>query len=417
MIRIERLTFRYADRTLFDGLDFNINKGEIFSIIGPNGCGKSTLLRLLRGTLKPEQGQITWDGQNVDSIPTRIMARNVAVVPQTMHIDFPYKVHEVVAMGRYPHRKNLLSFNSQTDEQAIRHALAVTDIVNLSERPVTQLSGGELQRVFLARALAQSADVLFLDEATSHLDIDHRLELSELLVRLNREQGTTIVQISHDLDMASAMSDRILLLNEHGDVVCIGTPEEAMTSERLRRVFRVNVKVDKNPLSGTPLILPLINTSVHQLDDLRIHLICGGGSGKTLMRKLHLANARVTTGPLNQGDADETLAAALDIHCTREQPFNPYSEEALQKTEELLETTDIVIIATRWWGSGNLACLDLAQKAIARQMPVYLVGSSKQEDYTAGQAWAGIRQLEQGGAISIADEEQLLDTLQSARGN
>ncbi len=137
-----------------------------------------------------------------------------------------------------------------------------------------------MQRVFLARALAQSADVLFLDEATSHLDIDHRLELSELLVRLNREQETTIVQISHDLDLAAAMSHRIMLLSEHGEIVSIGTPEEVMTAKKLRHVFRVNVRVDKNPLTGTPLILPLLNTSVHQLEQLKVHLICGGGSGK-----------------------------------------------------------------------------------------------------------------------------------------
>ncbi len=280
MITVNNLGFSFADRALFDGLNFTIDRGEILSIIGPNGCGKSTLLRLLRGNLKAQQGEVRWSDTPVANIPALLLARQVAVVPQTVHIDFPYKVHEVVAMGRYPHRRGLLSFSSQKDHQAVRHALAITDIASLSERAVTQLSGGELQRVFLARALAQSADVLFLDEATSHLDIDHRLELSELLVRLNREQETTIVQISHDLDLAAAMSHRIMLLSEHGEIVSIGTPEEVMTAKKLRHVFRVNVRVDKNPLTGTPLILPLLNTSVHQLEQLKVHLICGGGSGK-----------------------------------------------------------------------------------------------------------------------------------------
>lgn len=411
MIRARHLSFHYADKSLFSGLDFTIGRGEIFSIIGPNGCGKSTLLRLLRGTLKSGPGQVAWDGTEVAAIPARTMARKVAVVPQTLHIDFPYKVREVVAMGRYPHRKNLLSFNDKADEQAIRHALAVTDIVNLAERPVTQLSGGELQRVFLARALAQSADVLFLDEATSHLDIDHRLELSELLVRLNREQGTTIVQVSHDLDLASAMSSRILLLSEHGDVVCIGAPEEAMTAEKLRQVFRVNVEVDTNPLTGCPLILPLLNTSVYRLDDLRVHLICGGGSGKTLLRKLHLANARVTTGPLNRDDADETLATALDIPCTRDLPFSPYSEKVLKETEKQIESSAVLVVATRWWGRGNLACLQLADRALDLKIPLYLIDHRAAEDYTDGRARAQIDRLEQRGARIVATEEQLLEAL------
>lgn len=411
MIQVDQLQFTFDDKPLFDGLNFTINEGEIFSIIGPNGCGKSTLLRLLRGSIAPQQGNIRWNGTPVSSISSLSMARKVAVVPQTVHIDFPYKVHQVVEMGRYPHRKSLLSFSDQSDQQAVRHALAVTDIVNLAERTVTQLSGGELQRVFLARALAQSADVLFLDEATSHLDIDHRLELSELLVRLNREQGTTIVQISHDLDLASAMSDRIMLLSEHGEIVSIGTPDEVMTAEKLRQVFRVNVKVDKNPLTGTPLILPMINTSVHQLDQLKVHLICGGGSGKILLRKLHLANAQLSTGPLNQSDADESLATALDIPHTTEHPFCPYSDDVLRDSEKLIENTDVVVVSTRWWGSGNLACLQLASKALEQKKQLYLIGHTKGQDYTAGQAWKQIDQLIDDGAIVIDSEDQLMDAL------
>jgi len=417
MIQIDQLQFTFAEKPLFDGLNFNINKGEIFSIIGPNGCGKSTLLRLLRGSIIPQQGEVKWDGTPVSEISSLSMARKVAVVPQTVHIDFPYKVHQVVEMGRYPHRKSLLSFSSKSDEQAVRHALAVTDIVSLAERSVTQLSGGELQRVFLARALAQSADVLFLDEATSHLDIDHRLELSELLIRLNREEGTTVVQISHDLDLASAMSDRIMLLNEHGEIVSIGTPTEVMTAEKLRQVFRVNVRVEKNPLTGSPLILPVINSSVHQLSPLKIHLICGGGSGKTLLRKLHLANAQLTAGPINQSDADEDLATALKIPHTTEHPFCPYSDEILCASEKFVANADVVVVATRWWGSGNLSCLKLASKALDQKKPLYFIGQTQGQDYTGNQAWNKIDQLIKRGAIAINSEDQLMSALSLLQKN
>lgn len=411
MIQVSNLSFAFAEKTIFTRLSFNIERGEILSIIGPNGCGKSTLLRLLRGQLKSYQGEVNWNNIPVESIPAKTMAKQVAVVPQSTHIGFPYKVHEIVAMGRYPHRKSLLSFEDKKDRQAIRQAMAVTDILNLAERSITQLSGGELQRVFLARALAQSAAVLFLDEATSHLDIDHRLELSELLVRLNHEQGTTIVQISHDLDLASAVSKRILLLTEHGDIAAIGTPTEVMTPSNLQRVFRVEVKVEQNPFTGTPQILPLLNMSVHRLDDLKIHLICGGGSGRTLLRKLHLAKAQLSAGPLNRGDSDEEIATAIELPMAREIAFHPFSEQALNKAAELTAEAEILVIATCCWGKGNLACLDLAQTALAAGKPVYLLAPQPEHDFTDGKAWKKIEHLQQQGAATLRNEDQLLEEL------
>ena len=411
MIQINNLSFSFATTEIFSNLNFSVDRGEILSIIGPNGCGKSTLLRLLRGSLKPQAGEILWEETPVGKIPAKEMARKVAVVPQSSTISFPYKVRELVAMGRYPHRKNLLSFQDTLDLQAIEQALVMTDILPLAERPVTQLSGGELQRVLLARALAQNSSVLFLDEATSHLDIDHRLELTELLVRLNREQHTTIVQISHDLDLAAAISQRILLLTEHGNITALGSPEKVMTAANLQRIFRVNVKVDTNPFTGAPQIVPLINSSTHQLDGLKVHLICGGGSGKTLMRRLHLAKAEVTAGPLNRGDSDEAVATVLNIPVLQEIPFSPFSKDTLTAAEKIIKQTDILIITTQWWGTGNLPCLDLAVKAIKQETPVYLLAQQQEQDFTDGKAWGKIQQLQLQGARAIRNEEHLLDEL------
>ncbi len=413
MIQINNLSFSFATTEIFSNLNFSVNQGEILSIIGPNGCGKSTLLRLLRGSLKAQSGEILWEENPVENISAKEMARKVAVVPQSSTIPFPYKVRELVAMGRYPHRKNLLSFQGKTDLQAIEQALVMTDILPLAERQVTQLSGGELQRVLLARALAQNSSVLFLDEATSHLDIDHRLELTELLVRLNRDQQTTIVQISHDLDLAAAISRRILLLTEHGNIAALGSPGKVMTAANLQQIFRVNVKVDTNPFTGTPQIVPLINSSAHQLNGLKIHLICGGGSGKTLLRRLHLAKAELTAGPLNQGDSDEAVAAALNVQVAQEIPFSPFSESTLAATKKIIGQTDILVIATQWWGEGNLPCLDLAEKTIKQGTPVYLLAQQQKQDYTSGKAWGKIQQLQQQGAKTIRNEEHLLDELSS----
>ena len=411
MIKVQQLHFCYAQRCLFYDLNLQINKGEIVSILGPNGCGKSTLLKLLRGQLEGDSGMVLWNDQPVDKISAQKMATKVAVVPQSTHIDFPYTVNEMVAMGRYPHRRSLLSGPSSTDREAIRHALVVADILELGDRAVNQLSGGELQRVLFARALAQQSEVLFLDEATSHLDIDHRLELSELLVRLNREQGTTIVQISHDLDLASAISDRILLLNRNGQIAGVDTPQKIMTAENLEKVFKVKVEVEENPLTGAPQIIPLINTSTLHLNHLKVHIFCGGGSGKSLLRKLHFGAATVTTGPLNHGDSDTEVATALNIQVVYEDPYQPFSPDSIEKTKGLLATSEVIIIATIWWGHGNVHCLELAQQELAKGKQLFLLNPAEDQDFTDGAAWNCIQSLVKDGAIVCSNEEQLLQKL------
>lgn len=411
MIRIEQLNFAFGNRKLFHDLSFTIARGEIFSLIGPNGCGKSTLLRLLRGSLTPQSGEISWSDTPVSSIGKRQMALNVAVVPQTMYMDFPYSVREMVAMGRFPHRRGLLNLSSDTDHQAVDEAMAMADVTTFSDRAVTELSGGELQRVHVARALAQGAEVLFLDEAASHLDIDHRLELSELLVRLNRDQGTTIVQISHDLDIAAAVSDRIMLLNSNGSIVGLDTPDQVITAKKLAQTFRVNVKVDQNPYTGTPQILPLLNTRPHKLNSLRVHVICGGGSGSSLLRKLHLAQAQTSAGPLNRGDTDQVQAAALKIPCVVEQPFSYYSAQSLRESQELVQHCDALIITTNWWGEGNLGCLNIAEQAQKLGVSVYLLNPEHDDDHTENLAQQQKQRLLERGAEAIQGEDAVMNKL------
>ena len=251
MISVENLTFSYASKPVLQEINLEVRQGEILGILGPNGCGKSTLLKLLRGALVPKQGRILWEGREAARQARQEMARQVAVVPQSLTLPFPYPVREMVMMGRFAHRSGL-GGPTNTDSLAVERAMAVTDTLHLGERPVIDLSGGELQRVLLARALAQQTPVLLLDEATSHLDLDHRLEISGLLMRLNREERLTIVQVSHDLDLAAETSDRILLMHADGRLAMIGTPAEVMTPDNLREVFRVEVAVETNPYSGAP---------------------------------------------------------------------------------------------------------------------------------------------------------------------
>ena len=256
MIRVEQMHFAYPAGPVLAGLGLGVEPGEILSIVGPNGCGKSTFLKLLRGVLKPTRGHIAWEGRSLNTFHRQEMAQKAAVVSQGSEVYFAYTVRELVAMGRFAHR-TLLAAMTAVDRAKIDEAMAITDVEHLASRPATELSGGELQRVMLARALAQDTPALLLDEATSHLDLIHRLAISELLVQLNRETGKTILQVSHDLDLAAETSHRILLFSREGAIAALGEPAKVFTAENIRAVFGVEVAIEANPYSGAPRIYPL----------------------------------------------------------------------------------------------------------------------------------------------------------------
>ena len=414
MIRIESLNFSYGDRPILSDINLVVNKGEIISILGPNGCGKSTLLRLLRGALKPERGQVLWERDRATGLSRKTMATLAAVVPQSLPAPFPFPVREMVALGRFARRKSFLG-TDRHERKAVERALGLTDTIHLAQRMVTDLSGGEMQRDILARALAQEAPVLLLDEASSNLDLEHRLEFAELLVRLNQELGTTIIQVSHDLDQAAEVSDRILLLNSHGTIAAFGRPEEVYTRENILQVFRVESKVEENPYTGAPRVYP-VGRQYQQLKLPRIHLICGGGSGSELMRRLDLAGAEISVGPINRGDSEQLLADALGIEAIIEKPFCSISSDSLHLAKQCCRKTDVLVIAATAWGPGNQACLDLALELRKENISVVLIAPSIERDFTGGKAWQLLQQLDKEGAMVASDVTATINLLASSLG-
>jgi len=410
MIQVENLHFGYRSCPVLQDINLEVKEGEILSILGPNGCGKSTLLRLLRGTLTPDQGQIAWRGKQTTRLSRKTMAKLAAVVPQSTEAQFPFPVQEMVAMGRFSCRSGLFG-KDRHQRKAVERALALTDTIHLAERIVTDLSGGELQRVILARALAQETPVLLLDEASSNLDLEHRLEFSELLIRLNHELGTTVIQISHDLDQAAEISHRILMLDDTGAIVALGNPAEVFTAETLRMAFRVEAKVENNPYTGTPCVYPLRRNNNQQQALPRIHLICGGDSGSELIRRLNLAAAEISVGPLNRGDSDQLLAAALELESITEKPFSPISVGSAQQARVCCQQADVVIVAPTVWGQGNLVCLDLAQELVNQKIPVLLIDPKAERDFTGGIAWEKLLAIKSSGGLVVADVSAALDLL------
>ena len=242
---------RRARRFAFAGMSFSVEVGEVFGIIGPNSAGKTSLLRLLTRVLTPARGDILLDGRPVGSLAHWALAREVAVVPQEAPRPFPFTVEQLVMMGRFPHAPARF-FETAEDAAVAREAMAATDTLALAALPLEELSGGERQRAMLARALAQQPRLLVLDEPTSHLDLRYQAETAQLLRRLNGERGVTILLVSHDLNLAAELCDRLLLLHE-GRVARVGTPGEVLEPSLLERVFECRVVVDKTT-SGRPTV-------------------------------------------------------------------------------------------------------------------------------------------------------------------
>ena len=259
MIQVNGVSFSYGKRLILQHIDLDVSQGELLSILGPNGAGKSTLLRLMRGRLRPDSGTVQWqeqEGRGAHQLSRAKMATLAAVVPQLMAQPFGFSVREMVAMGCFAYDRHCWGLDA-AQQRTVEQVLALTDIAHLAEQTVGVLSGGELQRVLLARALAQRTPVLLLDEVTSQLDLGHTLSIAELLYRLCRDEGKTIVQVSHDINLAADISQQILLLDAYGAVVAFGEPTQVLNARNIDTAFGVKVQVEKHHTSGALRIYPL----------------------------------------------------------------------------------------------------------------------------------------------------------------
>jgi iron complex transport system ATP-binding protein len=239
-IQIKDVSFSYNSIQALDKVNFIANHGEILGLIGPNGSGKTTLLRCINRVLEPKLGTILIDGEDISNLDRREIAMKIGVVPQYSKT-FPFTVFDAILMGRFPHI-NRLGGENIDDLKAVRHAMELTGTLPLAERLIDELSGGELQKVILARALAQTPEVLLLDEPTTHLDVNHQLEVLELIKSITKDKGLITILVSHNLNLAARYCDKLLLLNS-GKVYSVGSVSETLTPQKIRDVFHVDAEI------------------------------------------------------------------------------------------------------------------------------------------------------------------------------
>ncbi|MBT9608124.1 ABC transporter ATP-binding protein [Microbacterium sp.] len=254
-LHAEGVTLGYGDRTIVESLDLALPPGRVTTIVGANACGKSTLLKAMARLLTPSRGQVLLDGKAIHRLPTKQVARVLGLLPQSPIAPDGIAVSDLVSRGRHPHQGTLARWSS-ADDAAVARALEATDTAHLADRHVDELSGGQRQRVWIAMALAQETDVLLLDEPTTFLDISHQIDVLDLLTDLNRQRGTTVAMVLHDLNLAARYADHLVAM-AGGRVIAAGEPGDVLTEHTVREVFGLDSRVVPDPLTGRPMVIPI----------------------------------------------------------------------------------------------------------------------------------------------------------------
>lgn len=253
-LRGEALHAGYDSRRVLDGVDLTVAEGKLTVLLGPNGSGKSTLLKALARTLTPTAGSVYLDGQDIHRRKTRDVAQRLGILPQGPTAPEGLTVKQLVGMGRFPHQR-LWQQNAEQDARAIRRAMAHADVTEFADRHVDALSGGQRQRCWIAMVLAQETDLILLDEPTTFLDLKVQVDLLELLSSLAHEHGRTLLLVLHDLNLASAYADELIMMRD-GRIVASGAPRKVFTADRLKHVFGLDAQVLEDPETHSPICVP-----------------------------------------------------------------------------------------------------------------------------------------------------------------
>jgi iron complex transport system ATP-binding protein len=393
------------DAPVVSDVTLQVRPGEMVGLIGPNGAGKTTLVRSVTGGARIFSGAVSVGERPVGEYSRSGLARLVAVLPQTLPTSFAFTAKQFVEMGRHAHVSRFGDLGP-SDHAAVERALMLTDTGGLAHRRVDELSGGDLQRLTLAQALAQEPSVLLLDEPTSHLDLNHRLQVLDV-VRSLVDSGLAVLAVFHDLDMAARYSDRLAVVVD-GEVASQGSPEQVLTGQTLAGAFGVAAVIGRDPVTGTVQVLPVMRSEGAAVAQrgVRVHVVSGSGTGASIMRRLVLEGFEVTAGALSPDDTDGAVGEALGLAMRRIAPFAAMSAEDDAAVRDLADRADVVVAVATPYGPENLGNL----RAIAhRASATVLVGALTPEmDFSRGEATATWNTLASAGARACADPRELV---------
>ena len=397
IIEIKDLNYSINNKEILKGIDLNIKAGDFIGLIGPNGAGKTTLLKCING-LNKAGGHIKIKGIDINKYTERLLAKEVALMQQNTTVGFPFPALDIVLMGRYPYIKRFRA-ESKEDYTIARRNMDYTHTGSLEESPVTEMSGGERQRVLFAKTLTQETDIILLDEPTASLDITYQEQIFEYSRELS-STGTTVVAAIHDLKIAARYCTRLVLMN-CGEIVADGLPQEVLTSENLSRVYGINALVYKNRITG--LLDLYINRDTAGKKSELVHVIGGGGSAAGVLRQLYQQGYRATAGVFSQGDSDIGSAEVFGMEHLVEKPFTEISDEIHARNISYIKDSEITILCNMPFGFQNFRNLEAALNA--NKLVIIEDELPEIRDFTDGKATALYKRLKEAAAAVITSAQ------------
>lgn len=407
-INVHDLKFTYDTFPVLDGTEFKVQRGDLVALLGANGAGKSTLLRCISRILQPTDGYILLDGSELQQLSSKEAARLMAVVPQETTADFDFTVEEIVMMGRFPYLKRFQK-EEKEDRDIVKRSMEMTGVSHLADRSIAALSGGEKQRVVMARAVCQQPEVLILDEPTANLDIGYQSMLLELAARLNREQGVTVIAAIHDINLAVHHFNRFILLSG-GRVLAVGRAEEVITAENIQKSYGVPASTYRHPLHG---VLQVSVVRRHSRGERRkggpaVHVIGGGEEALPTLELLNQKCYRLSVGPVSAQDSSCRFAHFNGFPVIIVPPFTTMSSEHKEEHLKLMRSAEAVVVPPIPFGEGNLPIVAEVDTVLKEGKPVYIIDlEGVQNRDHSGKALPLLQQLVGEGAVALKSFEDL----------
>lgn len=378
VIEICNLYYSINQISILKNINLKIQRGEFVGLIGPNGAGKTTLLKCINGINKA-QGIIKIKDKNIGYLSDKEIALNVALMQQNTSVSFPFPAIDIVVMGRYPHLKRM-QFEGKEDFRIARENMEYTDTLRFENKPITQISGGERQRVLFAKVLTQQTEIMMLDEPTASLDIKYQKQIFKYLKEF-RDSGNTVIAAVHDLKIASRYCSRLVLMRA-GEIIADGAPEKVLTSENIFKAYGIHAIVYKNPMTG--LLDFYFGNDKEDKCREKIHVIGGGGSASGIIRYLFEKGYNLSAGVFNYGDSDLQCAEIFKIDYVAAKPFCEISDLPFNENSRKVKEADATILCNMPFGSQNLKNLEAAK--CAKKLIIIEDDAPETRDYTGGKA-------------------------------